>query len=88
VADYTTAALLRATEVSDCSQVNIYTTLITGSYTITSNLDKKQFFTQQINLYASVNEVTLFIVCQHNLKKKTLSKNFKVNEIKIKQICN
>jgi len=58
VADYTTVTLRRATEVSDCSLVNIYTTL-TGSYTITRNLNKNQFFTQYFNHYASVNKTAL-----------------------------
>jgi len=33
---------LEQTEVSDCSQVNIYSTLI-GSYTITNSLNNKTF---------------------------------------------
>jgi hypothetical protein len=58
VADYTTVTLCTATEVSDCSRVSIYTTLI-GSYTITRNLNKNQFFTHYFNHYASVNEIAL-----------------------------
>lgn len=56
-AEYITITLPTAHEVSNCSQFNIYTTLI-GSYTIKSKLNSEGFFRHHFNLYTSVNEIT------------------------------